>query len=184
VSRVIGGVAGGRRLVMPKGSATRPTSDRVREGLFSSLGGDLSGRSFLDLYAGSGAVGLEAASRGAGPVVLVERDARALAALRANVAALGLAEIHVRAESVGRYLAETPAPSDPGPFDVVFLDPPYADPVDGVLQALVERGWLTSDAVVAVERATRDGAPPWPAGLVTDRSRRYGDSTLWYGRRP
>jgi len=165
---------------MPKGQATRPTSDRVREGLFSSLGGDLTGRTFLDLYAGSGAVGLEAASRGAKTVVLVERDARAVAVVRSNAAAVGLPEVVVRAEPVARFLAE-PAVNA---FDVVFLDPPYADPVDGVLELLVEGGWLTADAVVVVERATRDQAPHWPPGLIEDRSRRYGDSTLWYGRRP
>ena len=180
MSRIVGGVAGGRRLVMPKGRGTRPTSDRVREGLFSSLGGDLSGRSFLDLYAGSGAVGLEAASRGAAPVVLVERDPHALLALRENVNALALADVHVRGESVRHYLAE-PVPA---PFDVVFLDPPYADPVGDVLDALFAGHWLTADAVVVLERGTRDGAPEWPAGGVADRSRRYGDSTLWYGRRP
>jgi len=180
MSRIVGGVAGGRRLVLPKGRSTRPTADRVREGLFSSLGGDLSGRSFLDLYAGSGAVGLEAASRGAAPVVLVERDAQALAALRANVSALALAAVDVRAEPVLRYLVD----GVPLAFDIAFLDPPYADPVDDVLAALFARGWLATDAVVVLERATRDGAPQWPDGAVTDRSRRYGDSTLWYGRRP
>jgi 16S rRNA (guanine966-N2)-methyltransferase len=180
VSRIIGGVAGGRRLSMPKGQATRPTSDRVREGLFSSLGGDLSGRAFLDLYAGSGAVGLEAASRGASTVVMVERDARAVAAIRSNAAAVALPNVAVRAESVARFLAEPVVTT----FDVVFLDPPYADPVADVLGRLVDGEWLAADGVVVVERATRDDAPPWPPGLVQDRSRRYGDSTLWYGRRP
>jgi 16S rRNA (guanine966-N2)-methyltransferase len=180
VSRIIGGVAGGRRLSMPKGSATRPTSDRVREGLFSSLGGDLTGIAFLDLYAGSGAVGLEAASRGASTVVLVERDARAAAVVRSNAAAVALPGVVVRAESVARYLDE-PATTA---FDVVFLDPPYADPVADVLARVVEGGWLAPDGVVVVERASRDGAPQWPGGLAPDRSRRYGDSTLWYGRRP
>ena len=178
--RVVGGSAGGRRLVVPRGRATRPTSDRVREGLFSTLGGDLTGRSFLDLYAGSGAVGLEAASRGARPVVLVEREASALTALHANVAALDLPDVHVRADTVARILAEPP----PGSFDVVFLDPPYADRLEGVLSALLTNGWLSSDGLVVAERATRDGTPPWPPGLETDRSRRYGDTTLWYGRRP
>jgi 16S rRNA (guanine966-N2)-methyltransferase len=180
MSRIVGGAAGGRRLVLPRGRSTRPTADRVREGLFSSLGSDLSGRSFLDLYAGSGAVGLEAASRGAAPVVLVERDVHALAALRANVRDLALAHVAVRAESVRRYLTE----SAPQSFDVVFLDPPYADPVADILAALVDLGWLAGDAVVVVERATRDGELQWPDGVVADRSRRYGDSTLWYGRRP
>ena len=180
MSRIIGGVAGGRRLSMPKGQATRPTSDRVREGLFSSLGGDLTGRTFLDLYAGSGAVGLEAASRGATTVFLVERDARAVVVLRSNAAAVGLPNVVVRAENVARFLAEPLVTA----FDVVFLDPPYADPVADVLTQLVDRGWLAPDGVVVVERATRDRPPQWPPGLVEDRSRRYGDSTLWYGRRP
>jgi 16S rRNA (guanine966-N2)-methyltransferase len=132
------------------------------------------------LYAGSGAVGLEAASRGAARVVLVERDPHALAALRANVQTLALPQVQVQGESVRRYLAESPEQS----FDIVFLDPPYADPVADVLEALFAGGWLAPDAVVVFERATRDGAPDWPPGGVTDRSRRYGDSTLWYGRRP
>ena len=180
MSRIIGGAAGGRRIVMPKTTATRPSSDRVREGLFSSLGGDLTGRGFLDLYAGSGAVGLEAASRGADPVVLVERDARAVAAARDNVASLGLTQVQVRAESVARFLAE-PAVTR---FDVVFVDPPYADPVERVIEQVVAGGWLAAEGVVVVERASRDDEPTWPEGVVTDRSRRYGDSTLWYGRRP
>src|SRR5436309_11482642 len=112
MSRIVGGVAGGRRLVLPKGRSTRPTPDRVREGLFSSLGGDLSGRSFLDLYAGSGAVGLEAASRGAAPVLLVERDPKAVRAVRDNVASLGLADVAVRAEDVNRFLREPATPYD------------------------------------------------------------------------
>jgi 16S rRNA (guanine966-N2)-methyltransferase len=148
--------------------------------LFSALGGDLTGRAFLDLYAGSGAVGLEAASRGAAPVVLVERDARAVAAARDNVRSLGLAQVQVRAESVTRFLT-APASTT---FDVVFLDPPYADPIDDILALLMAGEWLASDCVVVAERASRDGGPTWPGGLVADRSRRYGDSCLWYGRRP
>jgi 16S rRNA (guanine966-N2)-methyltransferase len=181
MTRVIGGMAGGRRLVMPAGAGTRPTSDRTREGLFStltSLLGDLNGRPFLDLYAGSGAVGLEAASRGARPVALVERDQGALRALRSNVADLGLAEVSVHPVAVARFLTGEPAQS----FDVVFADPPYADPIDAVLARLVDGGWLTRDAVVCVERATRGHQPAWPAGIEGLRSRRYGDSTLWYGR--
>jgi 16S rRNA (guanine966-N2)-methyltransferase len=177
--RIVGGTAGGRRLVTPAGRATRPTSDRVREGLFSSLGGDLSGRSFLDLYAGSGAVGLEAASRGAASVVLVERDAKALHAIRENVAALGFDGVAVRAEDVSRFLREPATP-----YDAIFLDPPYADSIDGVLALLVDGGWVAAGGVVVVERDTRGAAVTWPHGIEEDRSRRYGDSTLWYGRRP
>jgi 16S rRNA (guanine966-N2)-methyltransferase len=179
MTRLISGSAGSRRLATPSGRGTRPTSDRTREALFSSLQslcGALGGRTFLDLYAGSGAVGLEAASRGAGPVTLVERDAKAARVIRANVAALGAPGIEVVEMSVQRYLS-----SEPSPYDVVFIDPPYADPVASTLAALTE-GWLVSEAVVCVERATRDEALQWPEGIEGLRSRRYGDSTLWYGR--
>ena len=182
MSRIVGGTAGGRRLQMPPGRATRPTSDRVREGLFSSLGGDLHGKSFLDLYAGSGAVGLEAASRGADPVVLVERDPKALVVLRANVALLGLASVSVSGESVTSYLRRVDELGPPQRFDVVFVDPPYADSVDAVLQLIASR-WLADEGVVVVERASRDNFS-WPEELAADRSRHYGDTTLWYGRRP
>jgi 16S rRNA (guanine966-N2)-methyltransferase len=182
MSRVIAGIAGGRLLVMPSGNGTRPTADRAREGLFSSLTslrGSLEGARFLDLYAGSGAVGLEAASRGAASVVLVERDAKALRAIRANVEALGFPGVSVRAESVSRVLA-----GDPGAgFDLVFADPPYADPIEAVLQALIGPGWLRPGGIVCVERATRSDAFAWPEGLEELRCRRYGETTLWYGRR-
>lgn len=182
MSRVIAGVAGGRRLVMPAGVATRPTAERAREGLFStltSLRGSLVGASFLDLYAGSGAVGLEAASRGASAVVLVERDPTALRALRANLDTLALPGVEIRGEPVERVLANEAVRG----FEVVFLDPPYSDPVDGVLERLVSGGWLVVDGLVAVERARRDAEPSWPAGIAALRSRRYGEATLWYGRR-
>jgi 16S rRNA (guanine966-N2)-methyltransferase len=168
---------------MPSGDATRPTAERAREGVFStltSLRGSLVGASFLDLYAGSGAVGLEAASRGATTVMLVERDPKALRALRANIETLGLAGVEVRGEAVERVLAQTAA----APYDVVFLDPPYSDPVDDVLERLVRGDWLAVDGLVAVERASRGSEPAWPVGLEALRSRRYGEATVWYGRRP
>jgi 16S rRNA (guanine966-N2)-methyltransferase len=183
MSRVIAGVAGGRRLVMPAGDLTRPTTDRAREGLFStlvSLRGTLAGAAFLDLYAGSGAVGLEAASRGAARVVLVERDPKALRAVRANLESLALAGVEIRGESVQRLLA---APPDTA-YDVVFVDPPYSEPVEAVVGLLVTGGWLAAGATVAVERASRGQPPRWPPGLEPVRSRRYGEATLWYGRRP
>jgi 16S rRNA (guanine966-N2)-methyltransferase len=178
----VAGTHGGRRLVVPAGTATRPTSDRTREALFASLisaRGSLRGAAFLDLYAGSGAVGLEAASRGATSVVLVERAAAALTAIRANVASLALPGVRLRAEPVERFLARPPDTA----YDVVFCDPPYADPVDAVLEALAHPGWLASGAAVVLERATRDPELSWPAGIEPVRSRTYGDSTLWYGRR-
>ncbi len=184
MTRIVGGSAGGRRLAVPAGRDTRPTSDRAREALFSALEartGGLSGTRVLDLYAGSGAVGLEALSRGAARAVLVESDPRAVRVLRANVATLGLPGAQVVSRAVAAVLAETA----PEPFDVVFADPPYALPaaeLTAVLAGATERGWIAPDAVVVVERASRDAAWEWPAGLIADRDRRYGEATLWYAR--
>jgi 16S rRNA (guanine966-N2)-methyltransferase len=185
VTRIIGGHAGGRRLQTPKGDLTRPTADRVREALFSALEstlGSLSGLRFLDLYAGSGAVGLEAWSRGAAAVMLVERDRRTAGTVRANAAALGCRVARVVTGSVRTVLTEGPVDL---PYDVVFADPPYAtadDRVAGDLCALVEGGWRAAGAVVVVERPTRGGPVTWPEGLVEDRSRTYGETALWSAR--
>jgi 16S rRNA (guanine966-N2)-methyltransferase len=185
VTRIIAGVAGGRRLVVPEGRATRPTSDRAREGLFStlvSLLGRLDGCRILDLYAGSGAVGFEALSRGAGHALLVDSDARAVAALRRNAALLGLAGAEVRSEKVERLAAIEPL----APYDVLFADPPYLledDALRAVLAAFDANGWLSDAAVVAIERASRGGPWRWPEGIEAVRERRYGEGTLWYGRR-
>lgn len=180
MTRVIAGVARGRRLAVPAGGRTRPTADRTREGLFSTLASlvDLQGCRFADLYAGSGAVGLEALSRGASHVLLVERDDRALRALRANVAAVGLPGTEVRAAAVSTVLGGGPPPA---PYDAAFLDPPYDDPVADALAALVP--WLADGAVVAVERSSRDAPLVWPEGLEPLRERRYGEALLWYGSR-
>lgn len=183
MTRIIGGRAGGRRLTTPRGQATRPTSDRVREALFSAVEswcGPLDGLRFLDLYAGSGAVGLEAWSRGAGVVTLVEQDRRTAALVRENAEALGFAHADVRAASVASVLGALPS----APYDVVFSDPPYpleAERVDEDLQALVRQGWLVPDALVVVERGSRAPAPQWPAGIVARRHKKYGETVLWYG---
>jgi 16S rRNA (guanine966-N2)-methyltransferase len=171
-------VARGRRLRVPP-AGTRPTSDRAREGLFSTLGTlrPVTGARMLDLYAGSGAVGLEALSRGAAAALLVEADPRAVRVLRDNVDTLGLPGAVVRAEPVERVLAaECPAE----PYDIVFLDPPYAVPVEPVLLRLVAGGWAGD--VVVVERRTGTDVG-WPAGILPVRARRYGEATLCYGRR-
>jgi 16S rRNA (guanine966-N2)-methyltransferase len=187
VARVIAGEAGGRRLAVPAGRDTRPTSDRAREGLFAtiaSMAGPLDGARVLDLYAGSGAVGLEALSRGAGHVLLVESGARAGRVIRANVQAIGLPGAEVVTDRVERVLARGP---ERDPYDVVFADPPYAlpdDQVSGMLGTLAGQGWLAADALVIVERATRSGPVSWPAGFTADRARRYGEATFWYGRGP
>jgi 16S rRNA (guanine966-N2)-methyltransferase len=194
VARVIAGAAGGRRLAVPDGRGTRPTSDRAREGLFAtivSMTGSLAGARVLDLYAGSGAVGLEALSRGAEHVLLVESGPRAGRVIRDNIEAIGLAGAEVVTGRVERVLARGPDRGrydpDRGRYDIVFADPPYAlaaDEVSGMLTALADRGWLTPGALVIVERATRSGPVNWPAGFVPDRARRYGEATFWYGRGP
>ncbi len=185
MTRIIGGHAGGRRLQTPKGDLTRPTADRVREALFSALEstlGSLSGLRFLDLYAGSGAVGLEAWSRGAAAVTLVERDRRTAGTVRANADAVGCRSARVVTASVSTVLAGSVVD---GPYDVVFADPPYAttsERVAGDLHALVDGGWLAAGAVVVVERPTRSGPVAWPDGLVEDRVRTYGETALWSAR--
>jgi 16S rRNA (guanine966-N2)-methyltransferase len=191
VARVIAGEAGGRRLSVPGGRETRPTSDRAREGLFatiSSIVGSLAGARVLDLYAGSGAVGLEALSRGAAHVLLVEVATRAGRVIRENIESLALPGAEVIVDRVERVLTRGPsAPDGPGVdarYDVVFADPPYAldgEEVSAMLTALADRAWLAPGALVIVERATRSGPVRWPAGYVQDRARRYGEATFWYG---
>jgi len=182
MTRLIAGSAGGRRLKVPA-SGVRPTGDRAREGLFNSLGSllDLDGARVLDLYAGSGALGLEALSRGAAEVVFVESGPRVLPVLRANVASVGLPGGRVVAGSVPTVVAGRA----PARFDLVLADPPYATPVEevlGVLRGLVAGRWLADDAVVVVERSSREEPWEWPTPLAGLRDRRYGEALLRYGR--
>ncbi len=185
MTRIVAGELGGRRLVVPAGRGTRPTSDRVREALFNSLSTlvELAGARMADLYAGSGAIGFEALSRGCAHALLVESDARAVTALRRNITALGVAaNVRLAASPVERVLTEPPEQ----PYDLVFCDPPYAvseDRLAAVLTGLVDGGWLADEALLVVERATRSGELRWVPGTVAIRSRRYGETTLWYGRR-
>jgi 16S rRNA (guanine966-N2)-methyltransferase len=165
----------------------------------TGVGAGLAGLRVLDLYAGSGAVGLEAASRGAAHVLLVEQDPRAAAASRANAVAVDRPGVHVVTADVGRFTAarRRSGPDDPhdpdcrdGPddvddlYDVAFLDPPYDVPAEqvGDVVAALAGGWLRAGAVVVVERSSRDPDWQWPAGVIPDRARRYGEGTLWYGR--
>jgi len=192
VSRIIAGSHGGRRLTTPPGDKTRPTTDRVREALFSSIAAwagtadaapaaALAGLAFADLYAGSGAVGLEAASRGAGPVLLVEGNKRTALVTERNATERRL-PVRVRAVRVEQLVAQ-PAPQ---PFDVVFLDPPYelaSTAVGDVLTALADQGWLAPDALVVVERSKRSADHRWPAGTDETWSRTYGETVLHFATR-
>ena len=185
MTRIIAGFAGSLTLVTP-GAGTRPTSGRVREAIFSALDarGAIDGARVLDLYAGSGALGLEAASRGASRVAIVERSQRAVAACRKNAAAVlkhapSTLVVDVFGQSVETFLA-TGIES----WDVVFLDPPYDfEPaeVDAALLQLVPL--LAPDAVVMAERSSRSSEPKWPTGLALDRRKDYGDTTLWWALR-
>ncbi len=184
VTRIIAGRAGSLTLEVPD-AGTRPTSDRVRESLFGALesADALRGARVLDLYAGSGALALEAISRGAASAVLVEKAPRAAAVAQRNAAkvakAVGAdAVIRVHRASAASFLRTTR-----GPFDLVFIDPPYdiaeADLTE-TLAALVPS--LAPEATVIVERAARSAAPMLPEGIEAVRDKRYGDTTLWWAR--
>lgn len=178
MTRIVAGAAGGRRLRVPP-AGTRPTSDRVREALFSAIDArlDLDGVRVLDLYAGSGALGLEALSRGAGYALLVESDRRAAAVVRGNIADLGLPGAQLRAGPVSAVLASGGA----GEFDLVFSDPPYeldTAAVTADLRALAEHGWLSADALVIVERSIRSPEIEWPPGYLAAKPRKYGETRI------
>jgi len=188
VTRIIAGLAKGRRLGVPK-DGTRPTADAVRESIFSSLTArwsDLEDVIVLDLFAGTGAFGLEALSRGAATAVFVESDRQAIRALQANVESVGLGGAEVLGRTVQAVLAE--APPTAAPFDLVFADPPYADAVDvlpAVRTALAVSGWLSEDALVVIEHAARQRLPDaWPAGFEPWPVRTYGHTAVqlarWY----
>lgn len=180
MTRIIGGRFGGRLLATPRGSATRPTSDRVREALYSALEarGLIQDAAVLDLYAGSGALGLEAASRGAATVELVERDRGTARVAAGNARTLGV-PARVHAMSVRAFARGAPA----RPADLVLADPPYPmgrSEVAADLAALLEGGWFGPAATLVLERSTREGEPDWPAGLLGAGPRRYGETTLWF----
>jgi 16S rRNA (guanine966-N2)-methyltransferase len=190
VSRIIAGSRGGRRIAMPPGDRTRPTTDRVREALFSAIAAwagtaaappeqSLAHLAFCDLYAGSGAVGLEAASRGAHPVLLVERDRRTAQLTKDNAKALGLA-VDVTISSVEQVLQRPPA----RPYDVVFADPPYeldTSAVNAQLQQLVANRWVAPGSLVVAERSRRTPDLTWPEAAPRCWSRAYGETVLHFG---
>lgn len=184
MTRIIAGFAGSLSLVVP-GAGTRPTSDRVREAIFSALESRnaLQDARVVDLFAGSGALGLEAASRGAASVTLVERDAAAARACRGNTARIlrnapkgGEPRIAVAAQAVQTFLDTSSAT-----WDLALLDPPYGvgeEELARALGALLPR--LAAESIILVERASKAPEPAWPAGITLDRRKDYGDTTLWW----
>lgn len=181
--RIIGGTDRGRRLTAPRGLRTRPTAERVREALFDILGSRVAGAHVLDLFAGTGAVGLEALSRGARRAVFVERDREALRALRANLAVLGISREQARVVA-GDVLAVLPAlAASEAAFDVVFLDPPYANaPTPRVLEALAAGPLLRPGTEVIVQHFAKTALPSVPGLVGGGRARRFGETTLTFLR--
>jgi 16S rRNA (guanine966-N2)-methyltransferase len=183
MTRIVAGEYGGRQIKTPPGDGTRPTTDRVREAMFSSLQSELGGFDgirVLDLFAGSGALGLEALSRGAESADFVESDTRVAGVIKRNVADLGVSSAKVLRTTVERFVRVPP----PEPYDLLFLDPPYAldtDEVSALVAALNVPTWRTPDSVIVVERSTRDPFT-WPEGVEGLRDKAYGETTLWYGR--
>jgi 16S rRNA (guanine(966)-N(2))-methyltransferase RsmD len=180
--RVIAGALKGRRLVTPRGPVTRPTADQVRIALMDALAPSLPAARLLDLFAGAGGVGLEALSRGAAHATFVERDARAVAALRANVEALGVGtRARILRDDVGRALDRLGR--EGARFDVVFLDPPYdADVVDATLARLGAGGVSAAGAIAVVQHFSKRPPPPAVGCLTAVRARRFGETTLTFFR--
>ncbi len=171
VLRIIGGSWRGRRLRFPAAPLIRPTPDRVRETLFNWLGARIAGARCLDLFAGSGALGLEALSRGAAEVTFVERDVEAVRALRALLAEWGARGALVQRADALRFLGGAPRV-----FDIVFLDPPFAAGLLAESAAALERhGWLSRAALIYVEYAARAGPPPLPEHWRALREKRAGE---------
>jgi 16S rRNA (guanine966-N2)-methyltransferase len=171
VLRIIGGTWRGRKLRFPVAAAIRPTPDRVRETLFNWLGPAIQGVRCLDLFAGSGALGLEALSRGAAHVTFVERDAAAAQALRERLLEWQAGDARVERTDALRYLA-----SKPRPFDIVFLDPPFgSELLERSAALLEERHWLAADARIYLECGAREGLPPLPATWRVLKAKQTGE---------
>lgn len=179
MTRIVAGIAGGRKLDVPA-QGTRPTAERVREALFSALEAvvDIEGARVLDLYAGSGALGLEALSRGAALATFVESDRKAVAVLKRNAKTLGLQGVDVRFSTAQSALIVKPTQ----PYHILFADPPYAV-TNAELAAVLNASlvWLEPESIAVIERATHSGDLEWPPGFEPLRTKRYGDTVLHWG---
>ncbi len=182
MTRIIAGAAKGRRLAVPP-AGTRPTSDRVREAVFSALGSrmDFDDARVLDLFAGSGGLALEALSRGAAEVLLVESDSKAVEVARANIATVGLPGASVRRGRVQKVLDE----GSKVPYELVFADPPYGieeEEITAMLAALCAHSWLAEGALVVLERSSRCPQSHWPTQVEDVQVKRYGETRVEFGR--
>lgn len=168
--RIIGGRWRGRRLHFPPVEGIRPTPDRVRETLFNWLQHDISGTRCLDLFAGSGALGFEALSRGASHVVFVERERAVVKYLRETLETLGATNATVQLQDAQRFLTESATP-----FDIVFLDPPFSEnPLPKICAELESRGWLAASALIYIESPSESGTPSFPANWTLLKNQRAG----------
>jgi 16S rRNA (guanine966-N2)-methyltransferase len=176
--RITGGIGRGRKLKVPAGEKVRPTSDKVKQALFNILGDRVHGSVFLDLFAGAGGVGIEALSRGAERVVFVDGDRGSLDVVKHNIEQAGFSE---RAESI-LAKAETFLKKRSGPYDIVFLDPPYTMEMLPLLQQVAGSGLLKDDAVVIAEHFRKQPSPGTAGALALERETRYGDTVLAFYR--
>jgi len=177
---VTGGIGRGRRLKVPSGSGVRPTSDKVKQALFNILGNKVEEAFFLDLFAGAGGIGIEALSRGAGRVVFVDASKGSISAVQENIEQLAFSDkaetVHARAES---YLKKPSCA-----FDIVFLDPPYADELQPLLEQVAGAGILKPGAVVIAEHFKKQRSPEHAGALARYRETRYGDTVLTFYSMP
>jgi 16S rRNA (guanine966-N2)-methyltransferase len=172
--RITGGIGKGRRLKVPKGSRVRPTSDKVKQALFNILGDQIDNAVFLDLFAGAGGIGIEALSRGAARVTFVDASRESLQSIKQNIEQMGFGE---RAEIV-QAKAETFLKKASGPYDIVFLDPPYADELSPLLELIAGSGLVKQDAIVIAEHFKKQPSPEHAGLLTLYRQAKYGDTIL------
>lgn len=176
--RITGGTGRGRRLKVPAGSGVRPTSDKVKQALFNIIAGRIEGASLLDLFAGAGGIGIEALSRGARTVVFVDDSRESLRIIRSNVEQAGFAD---RAQIVFSR-AESFLNKPSGPYDIIFLDPPYAMELAPLLDQIANSGLLKPGGDVVAEHFKKQPSPPHAGTLSLLREARYGDTILSFYR--